>query len=166
MTILSLGTNLGDKRANLAAAVAELRHIGTITHCSPIYETTPWGFDSDNRFWNIAVTMETELTAPQLLTATQTIEKHLGRTATTTLSYADRMIDIDIIDHNGESLDTPVLTLPHPRMHLRNFVLYPLCDIAPGWQHPTLHLTAAELKLRSTDTDRPTVIGHIQSKPD
>lgn len=158
MIILSLGTNLGDKRCNLKSGIAELNKIGKIINCSNIYETVPWGFESENRFWNIAVEYTTSLTAMQLLEATQTIEKKLGRTAKTSDQYTDRIIDIDIIDYNGMSINSEPLTLPHPRMHIRNFVLYPLCDIAPEWQHPILKITASELKKRSTDKEIPAVI--------
>ncbi|MBR6520264.1 MAG: 2-amino-4-hydroxy-6-hydroxymethyldihydropteridine diphosphokinase, partial [Paludibacteraceae bacterium] len=82
----------------------------------------------------------------------QKIERNLGRTAKTTTAYADRIIDIDIIDYNNQIIDTQTLTLPHKLMHKRNFVLYPLVDIAPNWQHPILKLTATELKNVSEDT--------------
>ena len=87
-----------------------------------------------------------------MLYATQKIERNLGRTAKTTTTYTDRIIDIDIIDYNNQIIDTQTLTLPHKLMHKRNFVLYPLVDIAPNWQHPILKLTATELKNVSEDT--------------
>ena len=97
-----------------------------------------------------------------LLRETQRIEKELGRTTKTTTEYADRVIDIDIIDYDGQiitisqqSTVNSLLTLPHPLMHLRNFVLYPLADIAPEWRHPILKLTAQELKERSEDKSIP-----------
>ena len=119
---------------------------------SPIYTSEPWGFESENGFYNIALILETTLSPLDLLYATQQIERDLGRTAKTTTTYTDRIIDIDIIDYNNQTIDTQTLTLPHKLMHKRNFVLYPLADIAPDWQHPILKLTATELKNASADT--------------
>ena len=152
MTILSIGTNIGDRQANIANAITALGQIGKVVTVSPIYASEPWGFESENGFYNIALILETSLSPLDLLYATQQIERDLGRTAKTTTTYTDRIIDIDIIDYNNQTIDTQTLTLPHKLMHKRNFVLYPLADIAPDWQHPILKLTAAELKNASADT--------------
>ena len=152
MIILSIGTNIGDRQANIANAITALGQIGKVVTVSPIYTSEPWGFESENGFYNIALILETSLSPLDLLYATQQIERDLGRTAKTTTSYTDRIIDIDIIDYNNQTIDTQALTLPHKLMHKRNFVLYPLADIAPNWQHPILKLTATELKNASTDT--------------
>lgn len=157
--ILSIGTNLGDRISLIRQALERLTTIGTITAVSPAYETAPWGFASPNKFINIALTMETPITAVEALDATQAIERQLGRTAKSTCGYSDRPIDIDLIDADGVILDSPRLTLPHPLMQQRNFVLYPLSDIAPDWLHPTLHLTASQLKAQSPDQE-------IQTKTD
>lgn len=152
MIILSIGTNIGDRQANIANAITALGQIGKVVTVSPIYTSEPWGFESENGFYNIALILETTLSPLDLLYATQQIERDLGRTAKTTTTYTDRIIDIDIIDYNNQTIDTQTLTLPHKLMHKRNFVLYPLADIAPDWQHPILKLTAAELKNASADT--------------
>ena len=152
MIILSIGTNIGDRERNIENAVKALGEIGKVTAISPIYTSEPWGFESENGFYNIALTMESELLPLDLLQETQRIEKELGRTAKTTTTYTDRIIDIDLIDYDNQIIDTPTLTLPHKLMHQRNFVLYPLADIAPKWQHPTLKLSALELKKTSEDT--------------
>ena len=152
MTILSIGTNIGDRQANIANAITALGQIGKVVTVSPIYTSEPWGFESENGFYNIALILETTLSPLDLLYATQQIERDLGRTAKTTTTYTDRIIDIDIIDYNNQTIDTQTLTLPHKLMHKRNFVLYPLADIAPDWQHPILKLTATELKNASADT--------------
>ena len=152
MIILSIGTNIGDRQANIANAITALGQIGKVVTVSPIYTSEPWGFESENGFYNIALILETSLSPLDLLYATQQIERDLGRTAKTTTSYTDRIIDIDIIDYNNQTIDTQTLTLPHKLMHKRNFVLYPLADIAPNWQHPILKLTATELKNASADT--------------
>ncbi len=151
MIILSIGTNIGDRERNIENAVKALDEIGKVTTISPIYSSEPWGFESENGFYNIALILETSLSPLELLKETQRIEKELGRTAKTTTTYTDRIIDIDLIDYDNQIIDTDTLTLPHKLMHKRNFVLYPLTDIAPEWQHPTLKLTALELKKASTD---------------
>lgn len=151
MIILSIGTNIGNRKQNIKNAVKALDEIGKVTTISPIYSSEPWGFESENGFYNIALILETSLSPLELLKETQRIEKELGRTAKTTTTYTDRIIDIDLIDYDNQIIDTDTLTLPHKLMHKRNFVLYPLTDIAPEWQHPTLKLTALELKKASTD---------------
>ena len=151
MIILSIGTNIGNRKQNIKNAIKALDEIGRVTTISPIYSSEPWGFESENGFYNIALILETSLSPLELLKETQRIEKELGRTNKTTTAYTDRIIDIDIIDYDNQIIDTDTLTLPHKLMHKRNFVLYPLTDIAPEWQHPTLKLTALELKKASTD---------------
>ena len=162
MIILSIGTNIGDRERNIENAVKALGEIGNVTAISTIYTSEPWGFESENGFYNIALTMESELLPLDLLRETQRIEKELGRTTKTTTGYADRVIDIDIIDYDNQiikisqqSTVNNLLTLPHPLMHLRNFVLYPLADIAPEWVHPILKLTTLELKAKSEDKSIP-----------
>ena len=162
MIILSIGTNIGDRKRNIDKAIVALGEIGKVGAVSPIYTSEPWGFESENGFYNIALTMESDLSPLDLLRETQRIEKELGRTAKTTTEYADRVIDIDIIDYDNQiikisqqSTVNNLLTLPHPLMHLRNFVLYPLADIAPEWVHPILKLTALELKAKSGDKSIP-----------
>ena len=162
MIILSIGTNIGDRKRNIENAVKALGEIGKVTAISPIYTSEPWGFESENGFYNIALILESDLSPLDLLQETQRIEKELGRTAKTTTEYADRVIDIDIIDYDNQiikisrqSTVNSLLTLPHPLMHLRNFVLYPLADIAPEWVHPILKLTTLELKAKSEDKSIP-----------
>ena len=152
MIILSIGTNIGDRKQNIENAIAALNEIGIVIAVSPIYSSEPWGFESENGFYNIALILETSLSPLDLLKETQRIEKELGRTTKTTTAYADRVIDIDIIDYDNQIINTQTLTLPHNLMHKRNFVLYPLADIAPEWQHPILKLTALELKKESYDS--------------
>ena len=162
MIILSIGTNIGNREQNIENAIVALGEIGKVGAVSPIYTSEPWGFESENGFYNIALILESELSPLDLLRETQRIEKELGRTTKTTTEYADRVIDIDIIDYDNQiikisqqSTVNSLLTLPHPLMHLRNFVLYPLADIAPEWMHPILKLTAQELKEKSEDKSIP-----------
>ena len=130
MIILSLGTNIGDKQKNLNEALKRFSAFAKITKQSSIIETEPWGFESKNKFMNMIVVIETSLDPLQLLDATQDIEKKMGRTKKSINGeYHDRIIDIDIIAYNKIKMDTPRLTLPHPRAHLRDFVMIPLKEL-------------------------------------
>ena len=128
---LSLGSNLGDKEQNLASAISEIaRRIGDITAQSAFLETEPWGFDSDNTFLNAAVCVETQLSPYELLHTTQQIERDLGRMQKSERGvYHDRIIDIDILLYDDLHIQTPELTIPHPLMQQRDFVLIPLKEI-------------------------------------
>lgn len=130
---LSLGTNLGDRLSNLDAAVAMIaREVGTVEARSSVIETEPWGFESPNRFLNMAVMVQTDLKPLEVLDKTRQIEKDMGRkTKTGTDGYHDRIIDIDILLYDDLAMDTPELTIPHPRMRQRRFVMEPLAEIAP-----------------------------------
>ena len=136
---LGLGTNIGNKKENLTRAIETLSlALGHYTALSSFIKTAPWGFESENTFLNCAVTFETVLLPEELLDTTERIERELGRTAKSTGgTYHDRVIDIDILLYGNETIDTPRLTIPHPLMHLRDFVLEPLAEIAPEVVHPT-----------------------------
>ena len=130
MIILSLGTNIGNKRENLNEAMRRISAFAEITRQSSIIETEPWGFESKNSFLNMVVVIETSLSPFELLDATQKIEREMGRTEKSVNGvYHDRIIDIDIIDYNKIKMDTPRLILPHPRAHLRDFVMIPLKEL-------------------------------------
>ena len=136
---LGLGTNIGNKKENLTRAIETLSlALGHYTALSSFIETAPWGFESENTFLNCAVAFETVLLPEELLDTTERIERELGRTVKSTGgTYHDRVIDIDILLYGNETIDTPRLTIPHPLMHLRDFVLEPLAEIAPEVVHPT-----------------------------
>ena len=135
---LGLGTNLGDKAANLHAAVHLISgKIGKVLSLSSFYETAPWGFESENSFLNAALCVKTTLSPLEVLHATQAIERTLGRTQKSEKGiYHDRIIDIDLLLYNGEIIKTTELTLPHPFMLQRDFVMKPLVEIAPDVVHP------------------------------
>lgn len=130
---LSLGTNLGDRRENLSQALTLIaREVGTVVASSDIIETEPWGFDSGNTFLNMVAKVETDLEPLEALHATQDIERRLGRSEKTVNGeYHDRLIDIDLLIYDDVVMNTPELTLPHPHMYERQFVLRPLAQIAP-----------------------------------
>lgn len=130
---LSLGTNLGNRRSNLDTALDLIaREVGIIKARSSVIETEPWGFDSPNSFLNMAILVQTDLKPLEVLDRTQRIEKDMGRTSKTGADgYHDRIIDIDILLYDDLTMDTPRLTIPHPRMHQRRFVMEPLAQITP-----------------------------------
>lgn len=146
---LGLGTNLGDKEANLRTAIYKLQErIGKQVSLSSFYETAPWGFKSDHSFLNAAIGLKTNLSPIEVLHITQEIEKELGRTKKSVNgSYSDRLIDIDILLYDNLVLQTPELTVPHPLMTERDFVMKPLIEIAGNAIHPTLQKTLSELYL-------------------
>ena len=144
---LSLGSNLGDRHEYLRRAIELLSEkAGQVVKVSGNYETKPDGFVSDNDFVNIALCLETKLEPLQLLDICEEIEKTIGREKkSVNLNYSDRVIDIDILYFNNMQLATERLTLPHPRMHKRLFVLAPLAEIAPKLKHPILGLNTEQM---------------------
>jgi 2-amino-4-hydroxy-6-hydroxymethyldihydropteridine diphosphokinase len=128
---LSLGSNLGDRKDNLAQAIRLIgERVGEVLRKSSFLETKPWGFESDNLFVNACVLCETTLTPRQVLRATQKIERELGRTHKSVNGhYADRLIDIDILLYDDLRVDEPDLQIPHPLMFERDFVMIPLGEI-------------------------------------
>ena len=146
---LGLGTNVGNKRGNLVTAAALLaERVGDVLALSGFYETEPWGFESENFFLNAAVKLKTSFPPLELLQITQQIEKELGRAEKSNGVYHDRIIDIDILLYDDEVLQIPGLTLPHPLMHERKFVMDPLSEIAPFVVHPVLKERIIDLKER------------------
>lgn len=145
---LGLGTNLGNKEANLHAAVRLINErIGKVTSLSSFYETAPWGFTSEHSFLNAAAAVETTLSPLAVLHATQAIERELGRLKKSSGGvYSDRLIDIDILLYDGLIVRTPELQIPHPLMTERDFVMTPLIEIAGEAVHPVFKKRLAELK--------------------
>ncbi len=137
---LGLGTNLGDKRDNLLTAVNHIEEkIGKVTSLSSFYETEPWGFKSDNSFLNAALCVETSLEPVAILHIIKEIEVEMGRTQKSVNKvYSDRPIDIDILLYDDMIIKTEELTIPHPLMTERDFVMKPLVEIAGDTVHPIL----------------------------
>ena len=143
---LGLGTNIGNRRGNLVKAAALLaERVGDILALSGSMETEPWGFESENLFLNAAIKMETPLTPDELLSATQAIEREMGREKKSDGTYHDRVIDIDILLYDNRVIEHPGLIVPHPLMQERLFVMAPLAEIAPFERHPLLGRTFMEL---------------------
>ncbi len=128
---LSLGSNLGDRRAMLTEALRLLgERVGSVEKVSSFIETEPWGFQSPHKFINACCRVRTTLTAEQCLHETQTIERMLGRQEKTADgTYTDRLIDIDLLLYDDLSIQSPTLTIPHPHMAERDFVTIPLREI-------------------------------------
>ncbi|MGI9550447.1 MAG: 2-amino-4-hydroxy-6-hydroxymethyldihydropteridine diphosphokinase [Aurantibacter sp.] len=135
---LSLGSNLGDKLAMLQEAVFSLeKKVGTAKAISPVYQSTAWGFEGDD-FFNICVIVTTDLGPQRLLATLFDIESSMGRKRSGEEGYEPRCIDIDILYYDRKIINNDQLTLPHPKLHERRFVLRPLADIAPQFYHPIL----------------------------
>ena len=136
-----LGGNLGNVYSSFSKARLLLeKNIGRISETSSIYKSEAWGFDSDSIFLNQVVIIDTSLTVVPILKETQSIEKIIGRKDKSKgQDYTDRLIDIDILFYNNEIIESKTLTVPHPRLHLRNFTLNPLKEIIPDFTHPKLN---------------------------
>jgi 2-amino-4-hydroxy-6-hydroxymethyldihydropteridine diphosphokinase len=143
LVYLSLGSNLGDREAQLQEVIRRLESTGTLRSVSSIYETEPVEFTDQPQFLNCAVALETSSTPEQLMLQLLTIEKAMGRQRIQT--KGPRTIDLDILFFGDEIVDTPGLTIPHPAMQHRRFVLEPLAEIAPDAMHPVLRKTVREL---------------------
>ena len=156
---LLIGGNQGDREATLRKATDLIQQrIGSVADFSAIYTTAPWGiFTADEKpqdFLNQAIQVLTHLSPNECLTHALAIEKELGRIrkANAQPLYTSRPIDIDLIFYDSLIIHSPNLILPHPRMHLRRFVLTPMCDIAPNYIHPIFNKTLSQLLSECPDT--------------
>ncbi|MBZ5573920.1 MAG: 2-amino-4-hydroxy-6-hydroxymethyldihydropteridine diphosphokinase [Acidobacteriia bacterium] len=141
---LSLGSNLGDRAANLNVAIERLGGLGEVVAASSFYETEPVEFTAQPWFLNCAIKVDTEKTAEGLMTGILEIERRMGRRRIE--KKGPRTIDIDILLFGNAIVEAEGLTIPHPAMHQRRFVLEPLAEIAPEVRHPVLKRTVRELR--------------------
>lgn len=158
--VLLIGGNQGERVVLMMQAIALIaQRIGTVSVVSSLYETEPWGFEAEQKFLNQTLVVDTDLDAQSVLEAALAIEQELGRVRPTgdadwqsdDRTYASRPIDIDLIFYNNDVVQTPSLQLPHPRMHLRRFVLQPLAQITPDLMHPKFGKTVRQLLDECTD---------------
>jgi 2-amino-4-hydroxy-6-hydroxymethyldihydropteridine diphosphokinase len=149
-TYLSLGSNVGERAKNLRDAVAALGSAGIqVVRVSSVYETEPVDYSDQAWFLNMALEVETESGALELLRTLRQIETQMG--SKKLMAKGPRLIDMDILLYGDQVIDTPELQVPHPRMHLRRFVLEPLAEIAPNVRHPVSGQSATEMLARTSD---------------
>jgi len=141
---LSLGSNLGDREGNLRTAIGKLEEFGSVIAVSSFYETEPVDVAAQPWFLNCALKFETEKMPRQLMSAILTLEQSMGRQRRQ--NKGPRTIDIDVLLFGSSVIEIPSLTVPHPRMHQRRFVLEPLAEIAPEARHPVFKRTMRELR--------------------
>lgn len=155
VVFLGFGSNLGDRKGFIETAVSLVNErIGRVLSRSSFYDSEPWGFVSDNAFVNAAASVETSLEPTAVLERIKSIERELGRVKKLSDGYEDRPIDIDILFYDDAVIDLPTLTVPHPLMPMRRFVLEPLTEIAPDFVHPVLKRSVAELLRDMTGDER------------
>lgn len=143
---LSLGSNLGDTAGNLNTAIAGLRALGDVAAISSFYETEPIELAAQPRFLNCAIKLDTEKMPKQLMSSILDLEQDMGRRRQQQKKKGPRIIDIDILLFGNSIIETAGLTVPHPAMHRRRFVLEPLAEIAPDLRHPVFKRTVLELR--------------------
>lgn len=143
LVYLSLGSNLNQRFANLQTAIARLQEHFTITAVSPVYATEPWGDTDQPPFLNVCVAVTTTAAPHEVLRSLKAIETDMGRQPTR--HWGPRLIDIDILFYDKLIMQDEALTIPHPRIAERAFVLAPLADIIPDFRHPQTGLTVQEM---------------------
>src|SRR5665213_3547399 len=150
---IALGSNIGDREEHLRSAIAALNQIGNVAAMSSFYETEPVGTIPQPDFLNAVLELRTQQTPKELLASLLQIEQQHGRDRTATPPKGPRTLDLDLLSYDGMVLETPTLTLPHPALEQRRFVLAPLAEIAPEWQHPVSGKTSTQLLKELTDKD-------------
>jgi 2-amino-4-hydroxy-6-hydroxymethyldihydropteridine diphosphokinase len=149
LAAIALGSNLksgfGDREANLREAVRRIGGLGEVRAVSSFYDTDPVGYLEQPRFLNGAMLLETKLEPVALLRGLLAVERAMGRERVGAIAKGPRVIDLDLLLYGNVVMATEELTLPHPEMQVRRFVLEPLAEIAPGWVHPVLGKTVGEL---------------------
>ena len=150
---LCLGGNIGNREVAMKQAIAMIEdRVGKVTKHSSLYETEAWGVSGQQAYLNCCICVETKLEATELMTLLLTIEKELGRERHPGQGYEPRTIDLDILFFNKEHMEQEHVIVPHPRLHLRKFVLIPLNEIASNFLHPVLNKTIFNLLGECKDT--------------
>jgi len=153
VTYLCLGGNIGDREMALKHALLKIKEqIGEISAQSSIYETEAWGVENQQAYLNQCIEVKTNLSVSSLIESLLLIEKELGRMRTISATYEPRTIDLDILFYNDVIVNEPKLIVPHPRLHLRKFVLIPLNEIASNYLHPLLNKTIFSLLSECDDS--------------
>lgn len=166
LVVLSLGSNLGDKQENIRKAIALVHEkAGTVIKVSKLYETPAWGFNGDP-FYNCALTMHTTHEAAEILRRILSIEKEMGRERTNAEGYQPRLIDIDLIAFNEDIIAEDHLSVPHPHMQDRLFVLLPMRDLNLDWRHPILQKHLPDLLRVSEDKSLCKLVGKLDNPLD
>lgn len=164
-TYIALGSNQGDKLNLLKKAIHEIyKTIGDVTRVSKVYKTPAWGFEGED-FLNAVLEVKTRFSAELTLEKLLSIELELGRIRVKDKGYQARTIDLDILFYGDETITTEVLTVPHPKLTERNFVLYPLADVAPGLIHPTLNQSISSL-VKSSKDESPIEVSSDELQPE
>ncbi len=155
---INIGTNLGDRRLNLSRAMRAVGNVFGEFEMSHVVESEPWGYSSDNKYLNLGMAFATDMEPEDVLDELQKIEQSLSPDSHRNAdgSYADRIIDIDIVAIDNMMIDTERLKVPHPHLSQRDFFLAPLEELASGWRHPATGESPSEmrwkLKLSSSDS--------------
>ncbi|MDW8852312.1 2-amino-4-hydroxy-6-hydroxymethyldihydropteridine diphosphokinase [Flavobacterium sp. MMLR14_040] len=161
--VLSIGSNQGNRLANIESCIALIhQEVGTVIEVSKLYETPAWGFESD-AFYNCALLLHSNLSAQKILNQVLKVEKQLGRIRSNQEGYQSRIIDIDLIVFDNEIIESEKLTIPHPLMQNRNFVLLPMRDLKLDWKHPVFHKTINELIASTPDDSSCVVVQDLKS---
>lgn len=161
--VLSIGSNQGNRLANIESCIALIhQEVGTVIEVSKLYETPAWGFESD-AFYNCALLLHSNLSAQKILNQVLKVEKQLGRIRLNQEGYQSRIIDIDLIVFDNEIIESEKLTIPHPLMQNRNFVLLPMRDLKLDWKHPVFHKTINELIASTPDDSSCVVVQDLKS---
>lgn len=149
-----IGSNQGNRIQNLYEAILLLSSFGSIIKKSSVYETEPWGFKHPINFLNIVIIIETKQIPEAVIKRTQEFETQIGRQRTDINGYTARKIDIDILFYNQKIIETSSLTIPHPRLHIRRFVMEPLFELVPDFVHPVFKKKVKELYNNCNDSSK------------
>jgi len=160
---LGLGSNLGSREEHLRDGVGLLAQSLTIHEISSVYETEPWGYTAQPPFLNAVCRAETSMAPEELLLFCQRVERTVGRRPT--FRYGPRVLDVDILAYGDQVIATPTLVVPHAQMAKRAFVLVPLAEMAPDWEHPVLGKSAAQLLKEVSGTEGVSLRGRLPAVP-